>query len=335
MAINREKVNLMLVIINRLKVNMATNSKLSEVIRNVVNSTLGVKPEEEFVIISDIKRIDLAKIFFEIGIERRANVTLAIMAPSSLSGKSLTKAARSLLLNSDVFIIPMSKKILFIDAIKEAVYNGSRGAILPEVTMESFLSGAINIDYLELENSIEEIAKKLKESSTLKILSTDGSELTVDIKEAMIVKDTGIYNKRGSWGELPAGEAKLIMLKGEVNGEILVNGSISGLGALGEPVRLVIGDRIIKEVHGGTLITPIKEKIEKANYHFDMFEIGIGLNRGARLTGKMFEDSKIYGALHIAFGKDMEIYLECVLLKSTLISDGEVIVREGKPQLSS
>ena len=70
-------------------------------------------------------------------------------------------------------------------------------------------------------------------------------------------------------------------------------------------------------------------------------ELGVGTNKQATLTGNVLEDEKVFGTVHIAFGDNssmggkvsVESHLDGILLKPTLIIDGDTIIKDGEFQV--
>src|SRR3972149_9847149 len=58
-------------------------------------------------------------------------------------------------------------------------------------------------------------------------------------------------------------------------------------------------------------------------------ELGIGINKKAKLIGKILQDEKVLGTAHIAFGNNKsyggkiysEVHLDCIIKKPTIIAD--------------
>jgi leucyl aminopeptidase (aminopeptidase T) len=68
-------------------------------------------------------------------------------------------------------------------------------------------------------------------------------------------------------------------------------------------------------------------------------ELGVGTNDAATITGKVLEDEKVYGTVHLAFGNnmhfggvnDVQYHADGVITRPTLVVDGEVLIEDGKP----
>src|SRR5581483_6204601 len=103
--------------------------------------------------------------------------------------------------------------------------------------------------------------------------------------------------ERGAFGNLPCGEGFISPCGGQ--GAIVVDGTIALLGAVDEPVTLTVGDGRLVAADGG-LGPQFMASLEAAGEGgTNLAELGIGTNDQAKLTGKVLEDEKILGTVHI------------------------------------
>jgi len=69
-------------------------------------------------------------------------------------------------------------------------------------------------------------------------------------------------------------------------------------------------------------------------------ELGVGTNDHATITGKVLEDEKVYGTVHVALGNNAHFggvnnvpyHADGVITKPTLAIDGEVVIENGEPR---
>jgi leucyl aminopeptidase (aminopeptidase T) len=82
------------------------------------------------------------------------------------------------------------------------------------------------------------------------ITSPRGTKLSFSINGRAGIPDTGILNKPGEFGNLPAGEAFIPPVEGTANGLLLVDGAIADI-ELDAPVKIITRvlcfDKIAKE----------------------------------------------------------------------------------------
>ena len=74
------------------------------------------------------------------------------------------------------------------------------------------------------------------------------------------------------------------------------------------------------------------------NNVFNIAELGIGTNHGAKIIGEVLEDEKVLGTAHIAIGTNISnggrikapVHLDGVFTKPTIYVDGKKIIENGK-----
>jgi leucyl aminopeptidase (aminopeptidase T) len=151
------------------------------------------------------------------------------------------------------------------------------------------------------------------------------------------IPSTGVYRELGHSGNLPSGEAFLAPLEGTAEGELLVDGSIAGVGRLSEPVLREISEGRLVSASGpdGERLLSLLDRSEEGR---NVAELGIGTNNKTHLTGVTLEDEKIYGTIHIAFGSNdtfggtvaAGVHLDAVVLEPELYLDDRLVVGQGR-----
>ena len=116
---------------------------------------------------------------------------------------------------------------------------------------------------------------------------------------------------KGSFGNLPAGEAFLAPVEGGSNGVIVFTSSISGVGICEKPVRVTVENGFATLIEGEAEARILKGLLEPLGKNaFNVAELGIGTNDRAILTGNVLEDEKVLGTVHIRLRKQQGIWGE-------------------------
>jgi leucyl aminopeptidase (aminopeptidase T) len=206
---------------------------------------------------------------------------------------------------------------------------------MPGMTDDMFSHGAITADYAQVKTLTEQVAALLSEGSQVRV-EKDGLSLSFSIEGRDGVLSTGLYLNPGESGNLPSGEAYIAPMEGTAAGQIKVDGSIAGIGALNSPMVLT--------VEQGRLISAEGESGDRL---LDMLgagdgrllgEFGIGTNNKARITGVVLEDEKVYGTIHVAFGSNNTfggvvaagVHIDAVVMKPDVYIDDKLIMRAGE-----
>ena len=130
-----------------------------------------------------------------------------------------------------------------------------------------------------------------------------------------------------------------------INGTIVFDGSVNppdDLGLLKERVKLDVTDGRVTRIHGGRA-AKVYERWLKSFGDENMYvpaHISYGCNPGARLTGNVLEDERIWGVLEWGLGNQSESFKargtkaathsDGITLRPTLEADGELIIKDGK-----
>jgi leucyl aminopeptidase (aminopeptidase T) len=121
------------------------------------------------------------------------------------------------------------------------------------------------------------------------------------------------------------------------DGRIVV-ASLAPLGISEEPATLEMRDGHIVKAEGGLGPEYLKRLRAHGDRGTNLAELGVGTNDRARLSGKVLEDEKILGTVHVAFGASaaiggtvsVPIHLDAVVLDASLEVDGKAVLEEGR-----
>ena len=235
---------------------------------------------------------------------------------------------------ADVVIAPTAKSLTHTAARIQAAAAGTRVATMPGITREMFGKGAMTADYQEVEKLTARITDMLTQADKARI-EKDGKVLEISLKGRDGVPSPGVYKEPGKCGNLPSGEAYIAPLEDGSEGEMIIDGSMVGIGKLESPLHMKISGGKLREVTGdksenlGILL--------KNETNGTLCELGIGTNEAAILNGIILEDEKVYGTVHIAFGTNAsfggvnkaECHMDGIILRPTLYLDDTLVIKEG------
>lgn len=303
--------------------------------RIVLEDCLDVKEKETVLIVTDDNKLAIGESLYDEAKAMKAEAMLMVMKPRKVSGEEPPLAIAEAMKTADVIICPTTSSLTHTNAKINAVKAGARFASMPGITEEMFMEGAITADYNEVERLTLEFTELLTNAKEAKIIK-DGYSLTMNLEGRKGIPSTGIYKNPGEAGNLPSGEAYIAPVEGTSEGEIIIDGSMVGMGILEEPVYVKVKDGKIVELKGKNT-EKVNILLENDN-NSSLGELGIGTNPAARLTGVILEDEKIYGTVHIAFGTNTsfggtikaDCHIDGVILKPTLYLDDILVIEEGE-----
>lgn len=237
----------------------------------------------------------------------------------------------------------------------------------PSVTASIFAE-TVPIDYAELRKTCKKIKDELDRAIEVHIVAPSRTDIAIGLKNREAKADDGNFREKGKGGNLPCGEVFISPELGTSSGMIGFDGSISVEGGeviIETPITAKVDNGFVTEIGGGREATELKNTIQKAEKTVKEFvsqgkipidmetsyiknarnlgELGIGLNKNAKIVGNMLEDEKVYGTCHIAIGSNYDedakslIHLDGLIKRPTIsvkyedgrekdiIKDGEVL----------
>ncbi|MBJ9987958.1 MULTISPECIES: aminopeptidase [Paenibacillus] len=312
------------------------NEKIVEISMNTLADCLGLKSGETFLVVTDESRKELAEALHEAGKRLGAESMLAVMKERAKSGEEPPEAIAAAMTKAQVVVCITKHSLTHTQARKQAAAAGARLATMPGITEDMFLEGAIAADYTQVKALTEKVTDMLTGAQTVRI-EKDGRSLEFSIQGRDGVPSTGMYLEPGQSGNLPSGEAYIAPVEGTAEGQIVVDGSIAGIGKLSGPIVLTVEKGRLTAAEGG----PEGEKLLQMLGDGDgrlLGEFGIGTNEKARITGVVLEDEKVYGTIHVAFGSNNTfggvvaagVHIDCVVGKPDVYLDGRQIMKNGE-----
>lgn len=308
--------------------------ELKEIAKNVMTACLAVKPEEEVLVVTDDSRLTIGEALYEGAKELGCEAMLMVMREREVSGQEPPKAIAAAMKAADVVICPTEKSLTHTNAKIEAQKAGTRVATMPGITEEMFSKGAMTADYSQVEALTQKVTDMLTQAKTATILK-NGEKLILNLEGRSGVASPGVYREPGQCGNLPSGEGYIAPLEDGVNGVMIADGSMVGIGKLESPLTFVIRDGKIQSISG--------EQSEKLDIllandrNRTVAELGIGTNEAAVLNGIILEDEKVYGTVHVAFGTNTsfggvnkaDCHMDGIILKPTLYLDDTLVIQDG------
>ena len=194
---------------------------------------------------------------------------------------------------------------------------GTRYASIP--LFEPYLlreNGPIDIDYLQLEDRCRKLYNKINGAKKIKITAPNGTDLELEVEGRQFHIDDGNLTKKGSFGNLPAGEIYIAPLEGRSNGTLVIE----------DGSEIHVEDGAVVEIFGESKLSRI---FSEHSDWLKIAELGIGMNDRANRTDNVLEAEKILSTVHIAFGDNsgfggtqrIPYHVDHVVFNPTLIAD--------------
>lgn len=308
--------------------------ELGPAVDTIVSRCLAVRPGEDVLVIADNDTRSIGDALRQAATNVGADAVLTIMDPREVDGNEPPRPIAGALAACDVFMAPTAKSLSHTVARKQASDAGARGATMPGVTQD-MLARMMSVDFDVMTVRSRALGALLTQSDAAHLTCPKGSDLRLDLAGRRGISDDGVLSNRGAFGNLPCGEGFISPCDGD--GTIVVSGTLASLGLVDEPVSLTVEQGRLTRAEGGLgprFLGLLQGGGEDAT---NLAELGIGTNEGAQLTGKVLEDEKILGTVHVAFGASagiggtvsVPIHLDVVILEPTLDIGGERVLEGG------
>ncbi len=221
----------------------------------------------------------------------------------------------------------------------------------PGITKDMWIR-TVPIDYSQLRSDVARVISLLSKSDEVMVTAPGGTCVSIDIKGRKHRPDDGDVSRPGQTANLPAGEVYSSPVVGRTNGVIAFDGSI----ALAEkeilikrPIMCGVTDGHIVDISGGKEADMLHESIKMgeerarkmgksgeltpksaASYARNashIGELGIGLNRKAKIIANVLEDEKVYGTCHFAVGSNYDGDADALIHMDGLVKKPSIVAK--------
>ena len=309
--------------------------------RRVVADYLAVRPGERFAIVVDTHTdTEIPDAAAATARELGAEPVVVTIEPLAQSGAEPPPDAARAMLTADVVLCATSTSLYHTAAKAAAQRAGARGDFNAPYRADAWRAGAMTADFFAIREQAERLAALWRGTDEVRITSPAGTDLRATVRgREPVAWRTGICREPGEVSALPGGEVSLPPLEGTANGVVVWERVASDLGALDEPVRFTVRDGRAIDIEGGASAARLRDIVASVVDADNIGEIGIGLNRAARIADEITEAKKAYGTVHIALGDsaneyggtvECDVHLDGMVMTPTITFDDRAVVVDGR-----
>ncbi|HKZ48981.1 MAG TPA: hypothetical protein VJ397_09405 [Thermoplasmata archaeon] len=308
---------------------------LEEGARQIVRNCLNLQGHEKVLVVADTTRDAVGVALFEAASEAGGDPVLVMIKPRLRPHAEPPWHLGRMMEESDVILLATEKSMTHSRARRAANRAGARVVSLPGVTDEMLAEGALTADYLEIQQLMRKLERRVQGSRGLRVTSPAGTDLALEVRgRAWNTEDTGTCRRAGDMTTLPAGELFVVPVEARTEGRLVID--VSFHEPLGTPATVQVKDGVASKIQGAHGAVLEMNKGGKDGRILGKF--GLGLNPKARASGPPMEAEKSLGTANFAFG-DNTIYggrISCGVRVSAVIRepsvevDGQVLVERGR-----
>ncbi len=216
------------------------------------------------------------------------------------------KILRNSIKESDVWIELNKSWLLYSTPYEEAMKAGrTRYICLVGMDTDMIIRniGAVNIELLyEFQNKLAEITRNAKH---MRITSPAGMDVEFDNDPQRPVLTEGEVKGPGEY--MLFGQVDWAPVEDSINGVIVFDGSVwppQELGLLNTPIKLYVREGRVQRIDGGPEAKVFESWLKSFNDPgmFMIAHLSYGCNPGAKLTGNILEDERVWGVVEWGLG---------------------------------
>ncbi len=287
---------------------------------NALKIVLEARAGESILIVTDDVRKEIAEAFVQGAIELGLWTRLVVLETKVGEFRKEPPAHLVEMINTrmqpDIFIntlrgpaeeTPFRIRITMLETRKRRARLGH----CPGITMDMLTEGALSLtqeEHSKMQESARRLLALLQDIESVHVTSSKGTDFTLNVKGRTWFSDTFLNWKDMKWMNLPTGEVLVGPVENGMNGTLVCDLAVGGIGPLKSPITLKVKDGRVEEVRGDdenavkvVLDTQATDRMAK-----QVGEFAFGLNPKARLVQEFLESEKVGSAIHVAFGNNMD-----------------------------
>lgn len=303
----------------------------------VVADCLAVRRGETVLILRDHQQTLGLHDGFVAAVREAGAVPVVVSLPPAGGAADVPPAARAALECANAILL-CTPWIFPHELRGQALAAGARLLSLCGVT-DTMLERAGEVDYSRLSEITGSVAAAFIHATILTITTPAGTDIRANIADRPVFSLDGVAVRPGTASGLPGGVVAVTPAPGSAEGRLVLDGSIEGLGLLGEPAVLTVEAGRVAAAAGGETARWLEAQwaAEPPDARL-VAEFGIGTNPFARYCGRMVEDERVAGSAHVGFGRNTHLggeitegaHRDAAMRQPTVVLDHRVIVRGGE-----
>jgi leucyl aminopeptidase (aminopeptidase T) len=286
--------------------------------KNALKYVLDAIPNERIAIICDEECLPVADAFAKGAMELGLWVKSLALSGGTDVRKDIPREISDIVASrsSDLYITifrdseketPFRVKI--IDLIHR--YRKYRLGHCPGITLDMLTEGALALssqDHLELQDTARNLMSKLSGTKEVRVMSPRGTDISFSVAGRDFFTDTKFDWKMYKWGNLPTGEVIVGPVENSLNGTLVCDLAVGGIGPISSPITITAKDgRAVKfESSDQSVLGRVEGALSIDEMARHVGEFAFGLNKKARLSANFLEAEKVGNTIHIAFGHNLD-----------------------------
>lgn len=287
--------------------------------KNALTYVMGAIPGESVVVVADDTCSEIADAFAsganEIGLWTRFKLLATGGAVRSEVPRDLMELIASG--RGDVFITMFREseretpfRIKIITLISR--YGRYRLGHCPGITFDMLTEGGLALsgrEHIEMQEAADRLISRLASATSIKITAPGGTDATLSVSGRPFKTDAKFDWETFKWGNLPTGEVWAAPVENSLEGTVVCDMAIGGIGQVSSPLKIVAkGGRATSfECDDREVLRRVESALSIDAMASVVGEFAIGLNKRARVNANFLEAEKLGNTIHIALGHNTDM----------------------------
>jgi leucyl aminopeptidase (aminopeptidase T) len=315
--------------------------------RNALENVLEAVMGESILIVCDDEKLEVGRAFADGALALGLWTRLMVLQTTS---KPRTEVPERLL---EVFV--QQKPELYINLMRgireetpfrikiikmETRDRRSRLGHCPGITVDMLTEGALALtpqEHKDMQNLAARLLRALRGAVEVRVKNPAGTNLTMSTEAREFFTDTKLDWKSMKWMNLPTGEVIVAPVEDSLNGKLVCDLAIGGIGKIKTPVKVTVKDGKAEKTVSKD--KDVQRRVEDTfgtdDWSDTVGEFAFGINPKARFVDEFLEAEKVLGTVHIAFGANTDMpggknpsknHMDLLISKPTV----EVTKEDGK-----
>jgi aminopeptidase len=289
-----------------------------EAAKNALENVLEASSGERILIVCDEEKTEVGEAFATGALALGLDTRLIILEKTKEPRTEIPERLQKILTQKpDIYINLLSgsreETPFRIKLIKtETQDHKARLGHCPGVTADMLTEGALALtpeEHKSIQGHAERLIHALEKTVTVEIRNPAGTNLTLSAKNRRFVTDTKLYRETMKWINLPTGEVYVAPVEDSLNGKLVCDMAIGGIGKLRKPVEVTAKDGRVESVFSEDKdhLRRVKETFQTDDWSDVVGEFAFGINPKARFVQEFLEAEKMLGTIHVAFGDNTDM----------------------------
>jgi len=293
--------------------------KAFEAAKNALECVLEAAHGEHVLVICDSEKVEIGKAFAEGALGLGLWTRLAILEAPEEPRREIPRHLFEMVTGQKPEVLinllrgageetPFRIKLIHLETRDKK----SRLGHCPGVSLRMLTSGALALtvnEHREMQDLARTLIRKLDHTTKIEVTSPAGTAFSLSTRGRPFFTDTLIDWKEMKWMNLPTGEVLAAPVEDSLQGTVVCDLAVGGVGALKEPIELTVNKGVISGVasHDQEALQQVERAFATDKWAKVVGEYAFGINPKATSLTEFLEAEKINRTIHVAFGNNLDM----------------------------